>query len=477
MTSLTKLARILFISLLGLTSCSGVANRPEEISLPELKFEIPNPEIWSLENGLTVMFLRDEELPLIQGSLYFPGGSYFEPADSVGLASATGSLMREGGTAKFTPDELDQTLDDLGASIESSFGGEFGSLGFSCLSENFDEIFAIFAEILQKPRFEHSRLELWKQLGKQAILRRRDNPETMALMTFNALVYGQESPYAREPSISSIEKITRKSLYAFHQRFVRPDQAILAISGSIPGKHLKKKITSLLGNWKKGNKTLPPAPDAKAQPEAGIYLITRDFDQSTIAVGHSGPPRFTPDMYQMAVFNRIFGLSGFNSTLFSEVRTKRGLAYSVYGGLFPGLSKGSFRIDLGTKNENAWEAIRTVTDISRQATESLPEATKLKEAKESAKQSFVFKFSSPEAVVDRSAILELLDYPKDYDERYLKEVSATSAEDVKKLAARWINPENLIIVIVGRLGAKELQQQFGQKIKVKEVGFDTRPLL
>ena len=176
-------------------------------------------------------------------------GEFFDDSGYPGLAGAVGNQMRDGGISGFTPQEFDKRLDTLAASIESRFGGELGSVGFSCLEEDLDEVFGYFAQVVRKPAFDEGRLGLWKLLATDAIGRRKDNPDRMASIAFDYFLQGKNSPYARAASKESVDAIEVSTLRAFHDRFVVPGRAKLALTGSISRERAEALVNQYFGDW------------------------------------------------------------------------------------------------------------------------------------------------------------------------------------------------------------------------------------
>lgn len=469
-----RLATLLLLLLL--VGCSalgfGIPSRPDKLGLGTVSFDLEKPARWELENGLIVFYIENKELPLMGGTLYFPGGSLWEPADMAGLASATGSQMREGAVSGMTPEQLDQELDDLGASVEAGFGDEYGTAAFSSLSEDFDRVFSLFAKVVREPAFNEKRFQLWKKLSAEGIRRRRDSPDTMASMSYNMLVYGEDSPYSRVKDHASLARISRSEMRSFHKNYVRPNGARLALTGSLSREEVSRYVEKYFGDWKRVEEELPTLPPVTAAPRPGIFLLKRDFDQAVILMGHLGPQRLSADMYEMAIFNVLFGHGSFDSTLFEVIRSKLGLAYSVYGGLAPGAVKGTFDVYAATRVGEAPRAISEMSRLISESRETLPDAKKVADAKSSSEKSFVFKFDTPGKVVSRAAMLEMLNYPENYDAEFLSNTEAVTVERVAEVPKRWVKPEELTIVVVGDVSPEALS---GLGLTVNEFTFDTKP--
>jgi len=474
---MTKL--ILQVALLSvMTACS--TQKQSQISdlenaLPKVQFQPTSPERWVMSNGMVVLFLPDFDVPLVAGSLFFRGGALFEPANMIGVAEATGAQMRSGGTKSFGPRDLDLHLDALAAAIESSFSSEYGSVGFSSLRENLDDVFPIFSDIVRQPRFDANRLELWKSQAKAQIVRRKDDPQIIASMTFMELMYGKASPYSRWPTEASLSKLNVAALKSFHKQFVRPDQSILAVSGAISRKELEALLDKHFATWPVPSSPSVPYPEVVANKNPGIYVVRKKFDQTSVMLGHLGPSRLYPEIFVGSVFNKIFGQGGFGSILNDRIRTAKGLAYSVYGGLFPSEKRGLFSIEMATRNAAVPDALGELYGIVDRVRSEAPTEEQLRESIDAAKKGFVFKFETPAQSVERRAYIELLGYPEDFDKQYVEKVDAVSDTDVLRCAQTWIHPDELVTVVVGDVSSQDLAKTFSGRADVYDVDFDMSP--
>lgn len=468
---------ILIITFLFLNSCatSGIPARPDSLGLEEIKFSRKEPETWTIDNGLIVYYMQNDELPQVSGTLYFPGGEFYQPAGRLGLSGLTGALMREGGISGMSPEQFDKRLDDLAASIETGFSEEYGTASFFSLEDDFEEVFSYFSEVVLRPAFSAERLALLKRLSVKGIQSRKDDPDTIAGSAFKQLIYGEESPYARMATAREVQSITREEIKAFHASYLRPNGAYFALSGSLPKEKIKRALEKYFGGWKKNEKNLPKLPPVTKEIKPAIYLLKRDFDQARIYIGHRGPERIPADLHALIVFNQLFGHGSFGSLLFSEIRSRLGLAYSVYGGLLPDNPEGMFEIYIATRVEEVAKAIKATLAIVEKSLREKPESVSFEDAKSKISRSFVFKFTSPGSIVQRAAILKVLGYPESYDQNYLETMAAVSEEDVSAVARKYIDPSKFVIVIVGRVSKEELQTAFGGEFEVREFAFDEVP--
>jgi zinc protease len=411
--------------------------------IPDFKYES-----WKLENGLKVFFTEDKELPLFSASIFMRGGSFWEVTDQTGLYSALGSNMRSGGAGKYSPIELDAEVDKYAASLSSSFGQEFGSISVSGLSTDKEALFGLFKDVLLNPKFDDRRLQIWKGQSLEAIKRRVDDPNTIASMSTRTLLLGNSS-YGRFSTSKDIKAINRNKLIALHQKAIIPNGAILAISGDMSKEDAYNLSQNYFSSWPKAQSAISEPPPYPAQKNTGIYFIEKDLKQATVIAAHLGPDRHTPDIYKIEVFNQYFGSGGFGSALMKRVRTELGLAYGVYGAILPGYPKGRALIHLQTKPETVGLALQeSLATLNKIRTQEISYEEML-EAKNALSNTFVFNFTSASQVLGRKVEYALTGFPENYEDNYLESIRSITSEDIKNLAQKAWNFEDLIIMVVG----------------------------
>lgn len=430
---------------LACTGPSGVLPKPEPVV--GAHYHPPTPESWDLPNGLKIMYLPDEELPLVDGVLVFKGGSYYESSDQVGLSGALGYLMRGGGAGRYTSNDLDIELERIGAGISSNFGAENGKVAFSCLSSDLDHVFELFADVAFRPRFEAEKLELYKGNLLESISRRGEDPSSVISASFQQLVY-PGLPYGRMVMREDVARITRPALIEAYKRFVRPTNAILAVSGKIKREKLEQLVRKYFVNWSDDKTPLPPLPKVLKEPNPGIYFIELPFAQSNIYAGQLGVARHSPDEFAINGFNYVFG-SSVDSELFRQVRTRLGLAYGIEGAIVPAVERGINVIALSTKSDTTDVAlVESLKVLSTMRTGDFA-ASRLSDMQRAVANSFIFNFSSPAAILRRRAAYLLYGYPDDYDQRFLDETDKLVKQDLIDVARKYWDFNKFVIVIVG----------------------------
>ena len=422
----------------------------DELSFPPLReLTLPDYERYSLPNGMTVYLQENHELPLIEGQAYIRTGNRWEDASHTGLAGITGSLIRSGGTTEHTATELAALLESRAAGIESSIGTTSGSLSLSALTEDFDFVLGLTAEVLRQPAFPEERLALIKKQISGNIARRNDNPSGITGREFSKLIYGDTSPYARTIEYSTLDAISRDDVVAFYDQYVTPDHIILGISGDFEAATAKALIEKYFGDWQPSGNALPPVPSAQQVKTSGTFIVDRpELTQSSIRLGHLSGLVSSDDYPALSVMNGI--LNGFGGRLFNELRSRQGLAYSVYGFWsanydYPGL----FLAGGQTRTESTATFIDGIKgEINRLRTEPLSEQ-ELNYAKDSTLNSFVFNFASPLQVLSRLMTYDYYGYPSDFLFQYQQGIRATTTDDIERVANQYLKPDQLVTLIVG----------------------------
>ncbi|WP_041233263.1 M16 family metallopeptidase [Cylindrospermum stagnale] len=421
-------------------------------AVPEIK--LPKYERFVLQNGLVVYLMEDHELPLVSGTAIVRTGSRLEPADQVGLASFTGSVMRTGGTQKHSPDELNEILEQRAAAVETSISEAAGSASFEALSEDLEPVFGLFAEVLRSPLFAQEKLDLAKTQARGGIARRNDSPDNIAGREFRKLIYGKASPYARTIEYETVERVKREDLLKFYQEYFHPNNLILGIIGDFDAKKMRSLVQAEFGDWKP-NPSIPKPqlPAVSPAKTGGVFFVNQpQLTQSNIFIGHIGGKFDSPDYPALDVLNGV--LNGFGGRLFNEVRSRQGLAYSVYGFWSPRFDyPGMFIAGGQTRSDATVQFIKALqAEIKRiQAQKVTPK--ELNFAKESTLNSFVFNFQDPSQTLSRLMRYEYYGYPADFLFRYQKAVATTTAADVQRVAQQYLQPEKLVTLVVGNQNA------------------------
>ncbi len=445
-------ALVVTLSLLGAAPpARGQATDWKQIVKPPLhEFHPQQPRRIALPNGMVIFLQENHELPLINGTASIRGGGREEPADKVGLISTYGQAWRTGGTKAKTGDQLDDYLEARAAKVETGGGPDNVTVSWSCLKGDFDDVFKVFVEVLREPEFREDKIDLAKKQLNTGISRRNDDPLQIAARESRKLVYGADSPYARVPEYATAAAATREDLLNWHKASVHPNNIILGVAGDFDSRAMEATLRQAFASWAKG----PAAKKVEVsfpEPKPGIYFIPKDdVNQSAIRMVHLGTRRDNPDYYAVEVLNEIFG-GGLSSRLFSNVRSKKGLAYYVFGGIGTEFDHpGVFQLGMGTKSQTTAASVDALYEELDGLDKNPGTAEELAKAKDALLNSFIFRFDTKEKVLRERMLYEFYGYPADFLERYRAGIEKVTLADVARVAHFYVHKDRLAVLVVGK---------------------------
>lgn len=448
--AMIRLFAMLSIILAAAVCASSQATDWQKIPIPPLPaFHPKEPKRIVFPNGMVVFLQEDHELPVIDGIARIRGGSRSEPANKVGMLDMYGEVWRTGGTKTQTGDQLDDFLEVRAAKVETSSGIDSTSISWSCLKGDLDDVFKVFVDLLRSPEFRDDKLDLAKKEMNDAISRRNDDISEIASRESAKLTYGKDNPYAREAEYATVAAVERQDFVKWHASHVAPNNIILGVVGDFDSQAMEAKLREAFAQWSKGPAVTEPK--VEFQPaKPGYYQIPKtDVNQSAVRMLELGIERNNPDYFAVQVFNEAFG-GGFSSRLFKNVRTAKGLAYAVGGGIGSSFDHpGTVRLTVGTKSASTVEAIQAIyQQIDELKTNPISDE-EIKRAKDSILNSFVFNFDSPDKVLRERMAYEFYGYPPDFLERFRAGVEKTQKEDVARVAAKYLHKDQLKVLVVG----------------------------
>jgi zinc protease len=446
----------------------------QQIPIPPLPaFHPAQPKRVEFSNGMVIFLQEDHELPLIDATARIRGGSHDEPADKTGLVDIFGEVWRTGGTKTQTGDQLDDFLEVRAAKVETGGGPDSTTIDLSCLKADFDDVFKVFTDVLENPEFRDDKLDIAQRQAYDAISRRNDDIGDIAARETAKLAYGANNPYAREPEYSTIAAITRQDLIDWHKKHVHPNNIIFGISGDFDSTAMEAKLRAAFEAWPRGEQL--PKVEVQYEPaKPGYYQIAKeDVNQSSIHLIGLGTTRNNPDYYAISVFNEAFG-GGFSSRLFNDIRTRRGLAYGVGGGIGANFGHpGILQFAAGTKSQSTIETIQAIDeDIDDLAKHPITDE-EIKHAKDAILNAFIFRLDSPDKVLAERMTYEYYGYPADWLDKLPAEIQKVTAADVKHVAEKYIHRDQLAVLVVGN--TKDFDKPLSSLGPVKEIDITIPP--
>ncbi len=462
-------------SFIALPRATAQATTWQQIPIPPLPaFKPQQPKRIELKNGMVIFLQEDHELPLVDGTARIRGGSVNEPAAKVGLVDMYGEVWRTGGTKTQTGDQLDDFLEVRAAKVETGGGPDSTTISFSCMKPDLDDVFKVFLDVLRNPEFRADKLDIAQKEEQDAISRRNDDVGEIAHRETVKLAYGADNPYAREAEYATVAAVTRQDLIDWHGTYVHPNNIILGISGDFDSAAMEARLRAAFDSWPKGPAS-PKRNEFKYSPAPpGNYFVSKeDVNQSTIHMVGLGITRDNPDYYALSVFNEAFG-GGFSSRLFNDIRTKRGLAYSVGGGVGSNFGHpGILQVAIGTKSGSTIEAIQAATEDIADLSRKPITDDEIQRAKDAILNAFIFRLDSPDKILGERMTYEYYGYPADWLDKYEAEIKKVTAADVNRVATKYMHRDQMAVLVVGN--EKEFDKPLSSLGPVKKIDISIPP--
>ncbi|HEY3452836.1 MAG TPA: pitrilysin family protein [Myxococcales bacterium] len=423
---------------------------PGSLRIEPLKFEPPEPRVEKLPNGMTVYLVPDRTVPLVQFHALVSLGNLDDPPEKVGLTQVTWTTLQTGGAGTRSAEEVDRVLEDMAALVGADAGDESADFAMESRTADFDKALALFVDLLRRPRFEPAALARVLDQGRDAVARRQDDAGHVAQVSFVQALWGVANPFAREPTLETLAAITRDDLVELHRRAVVPGAIRLVVTGDIEPDLALQKIAQQVADWPAGTplaRKLPQAPPKKARE---VVIVPTSGAQAKIRLGHLGPARHDPRDYAVRLLDAVLGGGEGSSRLYSEIRDKRGLAYTVESSIGPGPVRGLVVLAADTKPENAREVIaRCIEEMEGIRGAKPPTEAEVALAREAAINAYAFRFDTAPLAAYLRAQADQQGYPADYFKTFRARLTAVTAEQVAAVAREVLDPGALEIVVVG----------------------------
>lgn len=416
-----------------------------------IEFTPPKPKRVVLENGMVMYLLEDHELPLFRITAQVRTGAVYEPREKAGLANLVGSVMRRGGTKTRTPDQINEELEFIAASVETSIGRESGSASLSTMKKDIDKGLEIFADVLMNPAFPDDMIKKEKDEIRESIRRENDRPDQIIFREFRKLLYDGNHPYSRKTDgyKDTIEKITRDDIVTFHKKYFHPNNFIVGVSGDFDTEEILRKIKHVFREWKKSEIDFPEIEPVKKQFQKSVHYIYKDINQAHVVAGHIGIQRLNKDYFPIKILDFILGSGDFIARIPSKVRSDEGLAYSAYSAFYAPRDLGFFFVSCQTKSESTVKAIKLSLNEVKKIREELVDIKELELAKDTYINQFIFRFTSSASIVGQMVDIEYEGLPLNYLETYLDKIKAVTREDLLRVAKEYLHPDKMKLLVIG----------------------------
>lgn len=416
--------------------------------------------------GTKVLFVAAPSIPMVDINIDFDAGARFDPQAQAGLASLTASMLSKGFAANgeqqpaMNEAQIAEAFAMVGAQRSSGAGNDRASVGLRSLTAKpeLDQALTLLSAMISRPSFPSDVFVRERQRSIQAVREAITKPETIAQQRFLPLLYGAH-PYAADSSEASLNAISVEAMRGFYRAAYRPERATISIIGALSlseAQSIAERLMSSLRDARRSrgdDQVAAPvapalAPFAATSPPADVR-VAHPASQSHIMVGQRAIARSDPDFLRLLVGNYILGGGGFVSRLYSEVREKRGMAYSVYSYFAPQLQAGSFVVGLQTQKEQTDAALQVVRDTVRRYVEQGPTEAELEAAKSNLIGGFALRIDSNRKILDNLANIGFHNLPLNYLDTWTAEIASFTVKDIREAMARHVKPDQLVTVVVG----------------------------
>ncbi|MBU3600867.1 pitrilysin family protein [Polynucleobacter sp. AM-25C3] len=424
--------------------------------LPSAQAILPIEKLASIK-GAQAYLVQTQSLPMVDIEISIDAGDRYDPAAKSGLATVAGQLMNYGVKSDkglLTEAQIADEIADLGANLGVSVSGERAIMRIRTLSRKDlrDRAVQLASAMLSAPTYDSKILAREKQRMTTALLESETKPESVLDRRFRKSVYGNY-PLANSPSVQTVANINATDLQQFHKQFYRADRMIVSIVGNVSSTEAAEIVQSLLQRVPQSGPPIAKLPEFERSPVEPLTQreITIPFDsqQAHIAMGMTAVTRSNPDYFPLLVGNYVLGGGGFVSRLMSEVREKRGLAYSVFSYFAPGKDVGIFQAGLQTKNDQATLALEVMSSTIAQFIANGPTQSELDAAKANLMNGYPLRIDNNRKLLDNVSSIAWNNLPLDTMEVWTKQVEAVSLEQVNAAFQKYLAMDRMKIVVLG----------------------------
>ncbi|HYE87566.1 MAG TPA: pitrilysin family protein [Vicinamibacterales bacterium] len=418
---------------------------------PAPSLKMPSIQKQKLSNGLAVWIVEHHEVPLAQVNLIVRSGSAADPIGKYGIGSLTAAMLDEG-AGKSAALELADALEFLGANLSTTSTFDYSAVRLSVPVSKLGDALPIMADVSLRPTFPANELERLKKERLTGLLQARDNPAALIGIAFPRIVFGPTHRYGTSANglPPAIEAFTAADLQAFYRAHYRPDNSTLIVVGDVTPASVMPLLEKAFGGWKSDGMAplvaeVPMAPQLQSRQ---IYIIDKpDAPQSQVRIGWVGVPRSTSDYAALEVLNTILGGS-FTSRLNQNLREDKGYSYGASSAFDMRLSAGPFLAAAGVQSDKTAPAVQEFFNELNNIAKPIPEE-ELKKAKNYVALGFPGEFETTGDLARKLEDLVVYNLPEDTYAKFVGSVTSVTAAQLQSLAARYIQPDKMAVVIVG----------------------------
>jgi zinc protease len=437
-----------------------------------LKVAMPKAYETELGNGLRVIVLENHKLPTFAMQMVVMSGGLSDPVGQPGAAQYAAAMLREG-TKTRSSKQIAEAVESLGATLNAGSGlsSPISQITAGGLIENFDQIMGLFADVILNPSFPADDLNKLKTRAAAQLRAQRSQPGFLANEMFLKTMYGAHPASRAALTPAQIQGITPETLKQFHAAHYKPNNAIFAIVGDVNPSEIVAKLEKTFGSqqgdaqhglWTRGDVPRPDLPKVSEPGQSKIYLIDRPgSEQTNLILGNLSIERNDPDYYALDVMNQVLG-GGASARLFLNLREDKGYTYGAYSGFNAAKYRGVFRASTEVQTKVTKGSMdELIYEFKRIRDEKTPD-DEFDRAKRTIVGGFAMQLESPQSLLANIITQKIYNLPADYWDAYPQKIAAVTADDVQRVARKYLDLAKLQIVAVG--DAKQIadmMKQFG----------------
>ena len=424
--------------------------------LPPRPIKLPTTSETTLSNGLLVVVVQDQRLPLVSYRLALRSGDAHDPAELPGLADMLTGLLTEG-TQSRTSREIADEVARLGATLQAGANSDYTTVAASSLTTFSDEILELLADVALRPVFPANEVELTKQNTKESLKQQRAQPSFLATEMVARVMFGAHPYSVTAPTPEAIDATTREKLIEFHRSKFIPNNAVLLVAGDVEHDLLLQRIESLFGNWQPGEVPGDDFPAPPTRTSRAAYVVDRPGSaQANIVIANSGITRTSPDYFPLLVMHTVLGANA-SSRLFMNLREEKGYTYGAYSSLDARRTAGTFRATAEVRTPVTGDSLKEFFyELGKIRSEQVSEK-ELADAKSYLTGVFPIRLETQEGLIDQLLQIKMFGLPDDYLDTYRSHIQSVTREQIQAVANRYVKPDEAAIVIVG--DAAQLTEQ------------------
>ena len=415
--------------------------QPHPITIPAAREVV-------LPNGLTVVVVEDNRLPLVSYRLAFRVGGAFDPPGLPGLIDLLAGLLPEG-TESRTSREIAEEVARMGASISAGANSDYTIVAASALSQFNDRILDLMADVVLNPSFPENEVELARQNTKESLRQQRAQPAFLASETVSRVMFGDHPYSIVAPTPESIDRSSREEFVNFHKSKLVPNSAVFIIVGDVRHDDILRRIESLFSTWERGEDLVTNFPAPPIRTKRTAYLIDRPGSaQSNIVIANSGITRTSPDYFPLLLMHTVLGANA-SSRLFMNLREEKGYTYGAYTNLDARRTAGTFRATAEVRTPVTGDSLKEFFyELNRIRNERVSDK-EIADAKAYLTGVFPIRLETQEGLTDQLVQIKMLRLPDDYLQVYRDRVQAVTIEEIKRVALKYVKPDEAALIVVG----------------------------